>query len=150
MKLEDQLVDRLNIGKSRYGHGVRVDSDTTEWGTSTNSWVEMAREELLDAIIYIIADYIRNHEDPRVISEPDDNERILEYANNIEHIKNPLHKFYIQFLNPPFILRQPVYLFLLLCLSHVDPDITISYLFIQNGGEHIKLNNSTHHPQPTS
>lgn len=95
MKLEDQLVDRLNIGKSRYGHGVRVDSDTTKWGTPANSWVEMAREELLDAIIYIVADYIRNHEDPRVISEPDDNERILEYANNIERIKNSSHKLQI-------------------------------------------------------
>lgn len=107
MKLEDQLVDRLNIGKSRYGHGVRVDSDTTEWGTSTNSWVEMAREELLDAIIYIIADYIRNHEDPRVISEPDDNERILEYANNIEHIKNPLHK--LQIWNLTNLLHSPLF-----------------------------------------
>ena len=107
MKLEDQLVDRLDIGKGRYGHGVRVDSDTTEWGTSTNSWIEMAREELLDAIIYIIADYIRNHEDPRVISEPDDNERILEYANNIEHIKNPLHK--LQIWNLTNLLHSPLF-----------------------------------------
>tara|TARA_B100001142_G_scaffold319662_1_gene363458 strand:- start:3460 stop:3804 length:345 start_codon:yes stop_codon:yes gene_type:complete len=95
MTVHTQLLERLAIGKHRYGHGVRVDSDTTEWGTPTNSWIEMAREELLDAIIYIVADYIRNHEDPRVISEPDDNERILEYANNIECIKNPLHKLQI-------------------------------------------------------
>ncbi len=43
----------------RYGHGVRPDDDTREWGTNMNDWFEMAEEELLDAIVYINADYRR-------------------------------------------------------------------------------------------
>ena len=50
-----EIIDRLNIGRERYGHGVRVDDDTTTWGTKENSWMEMAREEFLDAVIYVIA-----------------------------------------------------------------------------------------------
>ena len=57
--IEEQLVGRLELGKKRYGHGVIVNSDTREWGTPENSWINMCQEELLDAVIYIVADYIR-------------------------------------------------------------------------------------------
>tara|TARA_B100000287_G_scaffold22983_2_gene22519 strand:- start:1162 stop:1575 length:414 start_codon:yes stop_codon:yes gene_type:complete len=57
--IAEQIVGRLELGKERYGHGVIVNSDTREWGTPNNSWIEMATEEFLDAIIYVIADYIR-------------------------------------------------------------------------------------------
>ena len=57
--IEQQIIGRLEIGKERYGQGVIVDSDTREWGTPKNSWIDMATEEFLDAIIYVIADYIR-------------------------------------------------------------------------------------------
>jgi len=57
--ITEQITKRLEIGKKRYGHGVIVDSDTTEWGTPQNSWIDMAIEEFLDGLIYIIADYIR-------------------------------------------------------------------------------------------
>ena len=59
-----EILDRLAMGKEKYGHGVRVDDDTTTWGTKENSWMEMAREEFLDAVIYVIADYIRKHRGP--------------------------------------------------------------------------------------
>lgn len=59
-----EILDRLALGQKKYGHGVRVDDDTTTWGTKENSWMEMAREEFLDAVIYVIADYIRKHRDP--------------------------------------------------------------------------------------
>ena len=55
----EAIKERLAFGKSKYGHGVRVDDDTTTWGTPTNSWMEMAREEFLDAVVYVTADYIR-------------------------------------------------------------------------------------------
>ena len=32
---------RLAIGLETYGHGVRVEDDTTQWGTEVNSWLEM-------------------------------------------------------------------------------------------------------------
>lgn len=57
--IEEQLIGRLELGKERYGHGVIVNSDTREWGTPENSWINMCQEELLDAVIYIVADYIR-------------------------------------------------------------------------------------------
>ena len=60
-----ELIDeRLTLGRERYGHGVRVDDDTTTWGTKNNSWIDMANEEFLDAMIYITADYIRTERDP--------------------------------------------------------------------------------------
>lgn len=55
----DKINERMAIGKERYGHGVRVDDDTTTWGTKNDSWLEMAEEELLDCLIYVAADYIR-------------------------------------------------------------------------------------------
>ena len=59
-----EILARMAMGKEKYGHGVRVDDDTTTWGTKENSWMEMAREEFLDAVIYVIADYIRKHRGP--------------------------------------------------------------------------------------
>ena len=32
--------ERLNLGKAKYGHGVRTNMDTTTWGTPKNSWIE--------------------------------------------------------------------------------------------------------------
>ena len=57
--MEADISARLDMGMKKYGHGVRVNDDTRSWGTSMNSWLEMAREEFLDAVIYVVADYIR-------------------------------------------------------------------------------------------
>ena len=53
------LHDRLALGKERYGHGVRVDDDTTQWGTDTDSWETMMMEEALDGMIYAAASLLR-------------------------------------------------------------------------------------------
>ena len=58
MAVLDDVTTRLELGKSKYGHGVRVNMDTTTWGTPKNSWMEMAKEEFLDALVYVAADYI--------------------------------------------------------------------------------------------
>ena len=50
---------RLAIGIERYDHGVRVEDDTTQWGTKTNSWLDMGLEEIDDLVIYVIAECIR-------------------------------------------------------------------------------------------
>ena len=75
---------RLNLGREKYGHGVRVNDDTSTWGTSKNSWLEMAIEEYLDAIIYTVADYIKKYE--YASSESDDNLRILQLSTNPEEM----------------------------------------------------------------
>jgi len=81
--------ERLNLGKEKYGHGVRTHMDTTTWGTPKNSWIEMAMEEYLDAIVYTVADYIRKFEEP---SQPDDNIRIMELTKNPEHMLSSCHE----------------------------------------------------------
>lgn len=53
------LKDRLSLGKQRYGHGVRIDDDTRQWGTDTDSWETMMMEEALDGMIYAAAQLLR-------------------------------------------------------------------------------------------
>ena len=120
--IENQLVGRLELGKERYGHGVIVNSDTREWGTPENSWINMCQEELLDAVIYIIADYIRKgRESEKIVSEleldfkiddrfakapdpvkhllelhdEDDNALIMHIVKNYNKIESPKHKMLV-------------------------------------------------------
>ena len=93
MGTHDDLSQRLELGLKRYNHGVRVDDDTREWGTQKNSWMEMAREELLDAVIYVMADYIRMGEER---GENDDNELIMRYAKDIHLIKSEKHRLILR------------------------------------------------------
>jgi len=86
----DLIKQRMEFGKAKYGHGVRVNDDTTNWGTSVNSWLHMALEEYLDGIIYVVADYIRTREVCH--SLPDDNNRILYLLENPDAIESPKHK----------------------------------------------------------
>jgi len=98
----EQLVERLEIGLKRYGHGVIVDSDTREWGTTENSWIDMAVEEFLDGIIYVAADYIRKgRESEKGVSdlekmygprEADDNGLIMYITKNYQDMESPRHK----------------------------------------------------------
>ena len=46
MDLETLLLERLELGKKRYGHGVRVNDDTTQFGTPSDSWMHMALENI--------------------------------------------------------------------------------------------------------
>ena len=54
-----RLRERAEKGEKTYGHGVRPGDDTRSWGTEKNDWLEMAEEELLDAVMYVSADYLR-------------------------------------------------------------------------------------------
>jgi TRAP-type uncharacterized transport system substrate-binding protein len=59
----DSIVDfigkRMKFGYQKYGHGLRANDDTTQWGTKDNSWLEMLLEETTDAINYACAHRIR-------------------------------------------------------------------------------------------
>ena len=57
--LMDRVVERMELGRKRYGHGIRLNDDTRQWGTKTNSWMEMCEEEIIDGVIYAIAEKLR-------------------------------------------------------------------------------------------
>ena len=58
-RILELIQERLAIGEERYGHGVRKNDDTTQWGTKTDSWTEMGLEEALDLTIYLSAQLLR-------------------------------------------------------------------------------------------
>lgn len=86
---EQRIEERLAIGRERYGHGVRSMDDTRQWGTKVDSWLLMADEELLDALIYVAADYIRKY---NLSSEPDDNALIQRCITEPYIIKSTYHQ----------------------------------------------------------
>ena len=89
--LRESLLGRLDLGRGKYGHGVRVMDDTVTWGTKKNSWLEMASEELLDAIIYVIADYLRTEE--RIHHEgEDDNDLIMHIFDHRKTVSSEKHR----------------------------------------------------------
>lgn len=92
MVTRDDLLGRLELGLKKYNHGVRVDDDTRDWGTPVNSWLYMAKEEFLDAIIYIAADYIRVKDLKRDESEEDDNRLIMHVIDTYSEMDSPKHK----------------------------------------------------------
>ena len=53
------IKERMEVGIERYGHGLRVEDDTRQWGTKQDSWVEMGLEEVLDNLIYVAAAMLR-------------------------------------------------------------------------------------------
>ena len=87
-----ELTGRLELGLRKYNHGVMVDDDTRDWGTPVNSWLHMAREEFLDAMIYVAADYIRVSGLKRDESEEDDNKLIMHVIDNYNDIDSAKHK----------------------------------------------------------
>ena len=88
----DAVKDRLAIGVKRYGHGVRVNDDTTQWGTKIDSWLEMGLEEIDDLAIYLIAQLLREAEVLSPASEDHSVERTLagrlkEYVDLLQDLK---------------------------------------------------------------
>ena len=103
MSIKEEILGLLQLGLKNYKHGVRVYDDTREWGTPIDSWMFMAREEFLDALIYIIADYIRVIRSKgdyapksfRKNDEPDDNKLIMSIVDEWEYIESPKHKMLV-------------------------------------------------------
>ena len=92
------IEDRFALGKQKYGHGVKVFTafaKSPQWGCST--WMDMAREEFLDAIIYVTADYIYNYIKPNQVRD-DHNDLILMTIKNWEHVESETHREMIRSL----------------------------------------------------
>ncbi len=59
-RILDLLKKRLALGYRKYRHGMRIAEDTEkEYGMSTDSWLHMQLEELLDGMIYLTAATLR-------------------------------------------------------------------------------------------
>jgi hypothetical protein len=58
-EIMDIIRERMELGLKRYGHGLRTEDDTKQWGTKEDSWEEMALEEALDGMIYLAASILR-------------------------------------------------------------------------------------------
>ena len=95
MGVQQELLGRLELGLKKYNHGVRIGDDTRDWGTPVNSWLYMAREEFLDAMIYVAADYIRKNDLKRDEGEEDDNKLIMHVINRYSDLDSAKHKMLI-------------------------------------------------------
>tara|TARA_Y100000361_G_C11009416_1_gene263554 strand:+ start:100 stop:351 length:252 start_codon:yes stop_codon:yes gene_type:complete len=62
-RILDIIKERMKVGERRYGHGMRIRDDTTQYGTKTDSWTEMGLEEILDLVIYLSAQILRRLDD---------------------------------------------------------------------------------------
>lgn len=80
-QVKTALKDRLSLGRKRYGHGVRIYDDTTQFGTPSDSWFQMMNEEILDGMIYCACAYLR--ENDATATEPDDNDQVLNWIQTI-------------------------------------------------------------------
>lgn len=88
-KILELIQERMTIGEERYGHGIRKNDDTTQWGTKLDSWTEMGLEEALDLTIYLSAQLIRlldNEEEQKRIDKLRV-EHVLKLANRIKELE---------------------------------------------------------------
>jgi len=111
LEIQRLLNDRLKLGRERYGHGVIVDQDTSQFGTKKNNWIEMALEEMLDGLVYIAAAIIRR-----------DNELIKQNCNEgdteIGLSSVLIGKYYGHGCGPTDgVLYMPSYAFMLNCVD---------------------------------
>ena len=94
-RILELIQERLANGEERYGHGVRKNDDTTQWGTKTDSWTEMGLEEALDLTIYLSAQLLR------VLGKEAEREKIdklrvdhvLKQAQRIKELEAMLDKY---------------------------------------------------------
>jgi hypothetical protein len=94
-KILELIQERMAIGEERYGHGIRKNDDTTQWGTKIDSWTEMGLEEALDLTIYLSAQLIRilDKEEEREKFDKMRVEHVLKLANRIKELEAMLERY---------------------------------------------------------
>ena len=55
----DLLIERMELGRNRYGQGIRREDDTRKFGCEDDSWLEMELQEILDGMIYTATSILR-------------------------------------------------------------------------------------------
>ena len=94
-KILELIQERMTIGEERYGHGIRKNDDTKQWGTKTDSWTEMGLEEALDLTIYLSAQLIRllDKEEEQERLDKLRVEHVLKLANRIKELETMLERY---------------------------------------------------------
>jgi hypothetical protein len=94
-KILELIQERMAIGEERYGHGIRKNDDTKQWGTKTDSWTEMGLEEALDLTIYLSAQLIRllDKEEEQERLDKLRVEHVLKLANRIKELETMLERY---------------------------------------------------------
>lgn len=82
------IKERMAVGIERYGHGLRVEDNTTQWGTKQDSWLEMGLEEVLDNLIYIAAAMLRIENERNLLQQ-----KIDELEKAAKELKKKTHRF---------------------------------------------------------
>lgn len=62
------IKERMVVGVERYGHGLRTEDDTRQWGNQDDSWVEMGIEEALDLTVYLATALLRIKKERRALT----------------------------------------------------------------------------------
>lgn len=62
------IKERMVVGVERYGHGLRTEDDTRQWGNQDDSWVEMGIEEALDLTVYLATALLRIKNERRALT----------------------------------------------------------------------------------
>ena len=61
--IHEKIKKRFDLGRERYGHGLIINSDVSQWTQNKkDDWLEMAYEEFYDGLIYLSAAYFRKKE----------------------------------------------------------------------------------------
>jgi hypothetical protein len=68
-RILDIIKERMKVGVERYGHGLRSEDDTRQWGNKDDSWVEMAIEEALDLCVYLATALIRIENERKALDD---------------------------------------------------------------------------------
>ena len=94
-RILELIQERLALGEERYGHGVRKNDDTTQWGTKADSWTEMGLEEALDLTIYLSAQLLRILDKEATEKELTKMrvEHVLKLANRIKELEAMLERY---------------------------------------------------------
>lgn len=86
-QLFNKIEGRLDFGRAKYGHGVRINDDMSNYTRSNiNSFLSMQEEEILDGIIYTAASKLRwlsNSYNIDFDKELDNNDDIKEVINDV-------------------------------------------------------------------
>lgn len=100
-RLQAEVNQRLDMGRSKYGHGVRISDNMTNYTRcGIDSFLEMQNEEILDGMVYTAASYLRwlRHNYGAKFEADDQNDDIRNIIFNGIHMNDIISQRYKKLL----------------------------------------------------